>query len=97
MINVMNGKAYMNVIIKDKISRKALLKALNKWDISKLCLADDFKQLVKEQPEAYNIDEVKRQLLIESYDDGHGFSITLDKAEEIVEAEANLKELEGMK
>ena len=35
----------------DLISRKALLKALSKWDISRLYLVDSFKELVKEQEE----------------------------------------------
>lgn len=35
----------------DLISRKALLKALSKWDISRLYLVDSFKDLVKEQEE----------------------------------------------
>lgn len=35
----------------DLISRKALLKALSKWDISRLYLVESFKELVKEQEE----------------------------------------------
>jgi hypothetical protein len=35
----------------DLISRKALLMALSKWDISRLYLVDSFKELVKEQEE----------------------------------------------
>ena len=46
----------------DLISRRSLLKALNKWDISKLHLVDSFKELVDGQPTAYDIDEKVEQL-----------------------------------
>ena len=46
----------------DLISRKALLKALNKWDISKLHLVEDVKELVKEQPTAYDLDKIVERL-----------------------------------
>ena len=35
----------------DLISKKALLRALSKWDISRLYLVESFKELVKEQEE----------------------------------------------
>ena len=43
----------------DLISREELLEALNKWDISKLYLLEDVKELVKEQPTAYDMDKIK--------------------------------------
>lgn len=48
------------------ISRQELLKALNKWDITKLYLVEDVKELVKEQPTAYDPEEVVKQLMVES-------------------------------
>jgi hypothetical protein len=46
----------------DLISRKALLTELSKWDISKMYFPDAFKELVKEQPTAYDIDDIVEQL-----------------------------------
>lgn len=46
----------------DLINRKALLKELNKWDISKLCLVDDFKELVKEQPTINQYDNLIKKI-----------------------------------
>ena len=43
----------------DLISRKALTRALNKWDISKLYLVDSFKELIDGQPKAYDMDKIK--------------------------------------
>ena len=46
----------------DLISRKALLTELSKWDISKMYFPADFKELVENQPTAYDLDKVVEQL-----------------------------------
>jgi uncharacterized protein YeeX (DUF496 family) len=46
----------------DLISRKALLTELDKLDITKMYFPDAFKELVKEQPTAYDIDKIVRRL-----------------------------------
>ena len=46
----------------DLISRKALLTELSKWDITKMYLPSAFKELVKEQPTAYDPDKIVEQL-----------------------------------
>ena len=69
----------------DLINRKALLRELGKWDISKLYLVDSFKELVKEQRSACDIETVVDELKIESFETEEDDAVVyLEEAIEIV-------------